>query len=118
MNKWIGGLLGAQAQHPINPTIQSSNTQFGNGQRGRSCTWCLRTATTLDPKPGALLLRYALKLRAVLRNAGVEIREAETLGISLAVRFEIGGPEGTCSRQSLHPIEKGKWCQCGSTSAD
>jgi len=36
-------------------------------------------------------------LRAVFKNAGVEIRDAETLGISLAVRFEIGGPEGTCT---------------------
>ena len=31
------------------------------------------------------------------KNAGVEMRKAETLGISLAVRFEIGGPEGTCT---------------------
>ena len=52
---------------------------------------------SLGPKPSALLLRYALMLRAVLRNAGVEKRKAETLGISLAVRFEIGGPEGTCT---------------------
>ena len=36
-------------------------------------------------------------LRAALKNAGVEMRKAETLGISLAVRFEIGGPEGTCT---------------------
>ena len=43
------------------------------------------------------LLYYALMLRAVLRNAGVEKRDAETLGISLAVRFEIGGTEGTCT---------------------
>ena len=32
-----------------------------------------------------------------LKNAGVEKRDAEPLGISLAVRFEIGGPEGTCT---------------------
>ena len=25
------------------------------------------------------------------------MREAETLGIGLTVRFEIGGPEGTCT---------------------
>ena len=31
------------------------------------------------------------------KNAGVEIRDAETLGIGLAVRLEIGGPEGTCT---------------------
>lgn len=36
-------------------------------------------------------------LRAILRNAGVEKRDAETLGISLAVSSEIGGPEGTCT---------------------
>ena len=32
-----------------------------------------------------------------IKIAGVEIHDAETLGISLAVRFEIGGPEGTCT---------------------
>jgi len=52
------------------------------------------------------LLRYALMLRAVFKNAGVEIRDAETLGISLAVSCEIGGPEGTCSRRCLHPIRE------------
>ena len=36
-------------------------------------------------------------LRAILSNAGVEKRDAETLGISLAVSFELGGPEGTCT---------------------
>ncbi len=36
-------------------------------------------------------------LRAILRNAGVEKRDAETLGISLAVRFEIGALDGTCT---------------------
>ena len=36
-------------------------------------------------------------LRAVLRNAGVEKRDAETLGISLAVSFEIGALDGTCT---------------------
>ncbi len=35
-----------------------------------------------------LLLHYALRLRAILRNAGVEMHEAETLGIGLAARFE------------------------------
>ena len=43
------------------------------------------------------LLRYALILRAVLRNAGVEKSDAETLGISLAASSEVGGPEGTCT---------------------
>ena len=32
-----------------------------------------------------------------IKIAGVEIHDAETLGISLAVRFEIGGSEGTCT---------------------
>ena len=36
-------------------------------------------------------------LRAVLRNAGVEKHDAETLGISLAVSSEIGALEGTCT---------------------
>ncbi len=54
---------------------------------------------SLGPKPSALLLRYALMLRAVLKNAGVEKRVAETLGISLAVSSEIGGSEGTCTPQ-------------------
>ena len=43
------------------------------------------------------LLRYALMLRAILRNAGVEKRAAETLGIGIAVRFEIGALDGTCT---------------------
>jgi hypothetical protein len=36
-------------------------------------------------------------LRAILRNAGVEIRDAETLEISLAVSSEIGALDGTCT---------------------
>ena len=43
------------------------------------------------------MLRYALMLRAILRNAGVEKRAAETLGIGIAVRFEIGALDGTCT---------------------
>ena len=31
------------------------------------------------------------------RDRGREKRDAETLGIGLAVRFKIGGPEGTCT---------------------
>ena len=31
------------------------------------------------------------------KNAGVEIRDAETLGIGLAVRLEIGALDGTCT---------------------
>ena len=70
---------------------------LGHGSFGK---WSARQdlhLRSLGPKPSALLLRYALMLRAVLRNAGVEKREAETLGISLAVSSEIGGPEGTCT---------------------
>ena len=52
---------------------------------------------SLGPKPSALLLRYALMLRAVFKNAGVEMRKAETLRISFTVSSEIGGPEGTCT---------------------
>ena len=57
------------------------------------------------------LLRYALMLRAVLRNAGVEKHDAETLGISLAISFEIGGPEGTCTLVAVRkdlPADNGR----------
>ena len=40
-----------------------------------------------------------------LRNAGVERRWAETLGNSRAVRFEIGGSEGTCTLS--RPVDNG-----------
>src|SRR5271166_5141064 len=72
--------------------IYSTTAAFEIGQRGRSCT-----CDPSVPSRVRWLLRYALMLRAILRNAGVEKRAAETLGISLAVRFEIGGPEGTCT---------------------
>jgi hypothetical protein len=64
---------------------------------------CARPPTPV-PSRVRWLLSHALVLRAIFKNAGVEKRKAETLGISLAVRFEIGGPEGTCSRRGLHPI--------------
>ena len=42
MNKWI------DEEYRLNATtIQAIHSE--NGQRGRSCTWCLHTATTLGP---------------------------------------------------------------------
>jgi hypothetical protein len=57
---------------------------------------CARPPTPV-PSRVRWLLRYALMLRAILRNAGVEKHDAETLGISLAVRIEIGASGGTCT---------------------
>ena len=36
-------------------------------------------------------------LRAVLRNAGVEKRDTETLGIGITVRIKNGALDGTCT---------------------
>ena len=45
-----------------------------------------------------LLLHYALKLQTIdFENVGVEIVMPKTLEHGFAVRFEIGGPEGTCT---------------------
>ena len=74
------------------PDIFDHGSNVEIGQRGRNCT-----CDPSVPSRVRWLLRYALMLRAILRNAGVEKCEAETLGISLTVRFEIGGPEGTCT---------------------
>ena len=47
MNKWI------DEEYRLNATtIQAIYSE--NGQRGRSCTWCLHTATTLGPKPSVV----------------------------------------------------------------
>ena len=70
MECWIDGFL-VSGEHPTNPLIQSSITPFENGQRGRICTWCLRTVNTLGPKPRMLLLHHALSAPAMLlRRAG------------------------------------------------
>ena len=52
---------------------------------------------SLGPKPSALAATLRADAPSGFKNAGVEIRDAETLGIGLAVRLEIGGPEGTCT---------------------
>ncbi len=54
------------------------------------------------------LLRYALFAPMDFRDRGWEKRDAETLGIGLAVRFEIGGLEGSCTL-SL-PADNGALC--------
>ena len=42
------------------------------------------------------------------RDRGREKRDAETLGIGLAVRFEIGGLEGICTLNP--PADNGALC--------
>ncbi len=48
-----------------------------------------------------LLLHHALVAPMDFRDRRREKREAETLGISLAVRFKIGEPGGTCTDCSV-----------------
>ena len=54
------------------------------------------------------LLRYALFAPMDVRDRGREKRDAETLGISLAVRPKIGEPGGTCTLNP--PADNGALC--------
>ena len=77
----------------INPHIQPSIHPFEN--------WSARQELHLrspGSRPGMLLLHHALMAPSALNgSAGAEKRAAETLGISLAVRLEIGAPGETCT---------------------
>ena len=55
-----------------------------------------------------LLLHRALFAPMEFRDRGREKRDTETLGISLAVRFDIGGPEGSCTLDP--PADNGALC--------
>ena len=55
-----------------------------------------------------LLLHHALFAPMDFRDQGREKRDAETLVIGLAVRFEIGEPGGTCTLNP--PADNGALC--------
>ena len=55
-----------------------------------------------------LLLHHALSHPDRLRESGREERDAKTLGIGLAVSFEIGGLEGICTLNP--PADNGALC--------
>ena len=63
---------------------------------------------SLGPKPSMLLLHHALFAPMDFRDRGREKRDAETLGISLAVRLEIGEPGGSCTLNP--PADNGALC--------
>ena len=72
--------------------MYSTTAAIKNGQRGRTCT-----CDPSVPSRVRWLLRYALFAPMDFRDRGREKRDAETLGIGLAVRFEIGASGGTCT---------------------